>query len=235
MTERHSTSFAHVSFLEAVARRSRVDLILRPGDSDNPSRLSSRLLGFQGDDLLAMEIPKLNDHKVFVSPQEQIGMAFSVGPFFLQATTTVVSACQYPLRADQRVDALLVERPGKIIAADRRERPRNRTTPDVCVMVSLWPSLTLATRQPPMPSWGRLLDYSQNGLGIRLEAPLPYEVGTEMILRFEQDKADEFPISRAILKHQTKENGFWVAGFGDVCELAPGEAHMVIEAIAVRG
>lgn len=233
MNHPHVRSFAEASFLEAVARRVRVDLVLKPVSLGGQKRLITRFLGLQGIDRLILDVPSGNGRKVFVPSGWRVGMAFSMGPYFLQAPTTVIETCQYPLYKNRRVDALIVERPVHIVASNRREHPRHQIDPKVYIFVSLWPARSLAAGEPVPPRTGRLLNRSEGGFGIRLEAPLGCDAGTEMILRLEQGRADEFPVFRAILKHHTQDaDGLWLAGFGDVTELEPGQAAALIEAIA---
>jgi hypothetical protein len=236
MTTQQVRSFAEVSFLEAVARRARVDLVLNHVPQGVQSRLISRFLRLQGADRLILDIPVDEGRKVYIPAGWSVGMAFSVGQYFLQATTTVIGTCPCPLYKTRRVDALLVDRPTRIIAADRRRNPRHQIDPHVYVFVSLWPASCLVAGDPAVTRIGRVLNYSQDGLGVRLEAPLDCGIGTEMILRLEQGRADEYPIYRAILRHHTQDpDGLWLAGFGEVAELTPGGASSLIEAIAAAG
>jgi hypothetical protein len=126
-----------------------------------------------------------------------------------------------------------VERPARILAINRRQCPRHEIDPHVFIFVSIWPAEGLSAGADAPLRTGRLLNYSQVGLGIRLEAPLTCPVGTEMVLRLEQGHADEYPIYRGVLKHHTQDqDGFWLAGFGELAELTPGKAASLIEAIA---
>jgi hypothetical protein len=236
MSQQKVSSFAELSFLEAVARYTRVDLNIKPVVPGDARRLVSRFLGFQGTDRLVLDVPQAGGRKVFVPVGWQVGMAFVVGQCYLQARSTVVDHSAYQGRGTRRVDSLVVERPERILAADRREHPRHVIDPNVYIFVAIWRVADLAGGRTATVRSGRLLDRSEGGLGIRLESPLTWQVGTEVVVRLEQRGADQFPLLCAVLKHHPKEQGeSWLAGFGDVRELAPGQAPALIEAIAANG
>jgi hypothetical protein len=225
-------SFAEASLREAVARQVRVELVLKPVRPGDDARLASRFLAFGSEDRIILEVPRARGRPVFVPAGWQACLAFAVGPYFLQAQTTVLGVCPYSLHETRRRDALLVARPARLASVDRRRSPRRDLAPGRYVFASLWPADRLAGGAAPAHS-GRVVNESPGGLGIRLEAPLPCEVCAEVILRLEQGQADQFPIFRAVLRHHARDpEGFWLAGFGEVAELAPGEASSLIEAIA---
>ena len=231
MTTRQATSFAHASLLEAVARRTRVDLVIGPATRGGASRLISRFL-LQDGDRLVLEVPEANGKKVYVSAGSRMGMAFTVGSFFLQAPTIAAGICQYPLSGTRRVEVLLAEMPARIVTANRRQSPRYQIDPHVFVFVSAWPACGADAGAPASVRTGRVLNFSQTGLGIRLDSPLACDVGTELVVRLEQARAKEYPIYRAVLRHQTRDpEGFWLAGLSDVAPLEPG-ASPLIETIA---
>jgi hypothetical protein len=226
-------SFADVSLEEAVARQSLVELVLKPARAGHDARLASRFLAFAGRDRLVLAVPRADGRPAYVPAGSRASLAFTVGTYFLQAPTTVLGLCPWDVGSARRADALLVQRPRRIASVDRRSSPRVPPAAGKYVFVIIWPAKRLAGGDCAAPHSGRLLNQSVGGLGVRLETPLTFQVGDEVILRLEHGQAEEFPIFRAVLKHQERDaDGFWLAGFGDAVELAPGQAGAVIEAIA---
>lgn len=220
--------------MEAVARRIRVYLISKPVTPKTDSRLRSRFLGAISRDHLVLSVPLSKGHKVCMPVGWDIGMAFPVGQFLLQAKTTVLNHCQFQLYPTRRVDGLVVQRPTKIFSLNRRSQPRYEADPSVYIAASLWLTGSPA-REDQADSWsGQLINWSAGGLGIRLSADLSRKPGDQMIIRLEEDDGDEWPIFRATLRHCTsQDNREWLAGFSDVVKLGPGQESDMIESLAV--
>ncbi len=220
--------------MEAVARRSRVYLILKPVTPETDKRLRSQFLGAAGPDRLVLDVPVAKDHKVCVPVGWELGMAFPMGHFLLQARTTVLDHCQFQLYPTRRVDGLVVQRPTRILSINRRSQPRYEVDPSTYIVASLWPADSLAHGDQTAVRSGQLVNWSANGLGIKLAAELPFSPGIQMIIRLEKAGSDEWPIFQAILRHCTpQENGQWLAGFSDVGGVGPGQAVSTIESIVV--
>ncbi|MDY7009776.1 MAG: PilZ domain-containing protein [Planctomycetota bacterium] len=232
MATRQSKSFAEVTFMEAVARRICVHLVLKPITPKTDSRLRSRFLGNIGRDRLVLDVPLSGGHKVYIPVGWEMGMAFPVGQFLLQARTTVLDHCQFQLYPTRRVDGLVVQRPTKILSLNRRSRPRYEVDPSVYIAASLWPADSLASGNQTDVRSGQLINWSAGGLGIRLSKNLPCNPGDQMIIRLEKADGNEWPIFRAILRHCTpQDNQEWLAGFSDVGALSPGQESEIIESL----
>ena len=226
-------AFVELALTEAIARCVRVWLIVKPSGPRADGRLFSRLLAAHGPDKLALDIPRAGRRKrkvfvpadkVFVSAGSVVGMAFSVGNAFFQARTTVCGHCQLALYPTRRVDALILDRPRTLTAAERRGRVRLPVDPSRCIPASLWPIQPLKAGEVLRPRNGRLFDYSPDGLGIRLDGPLKEEPGAEMLIRLEHTGAEAYPVFRGVLAHcSLGQDDLWLAGFGQVVELASGE------------
>ena len=115
----------------------------------------------------------------------------------------------------------------------QRKQPRWEIDPADQVAVSLWPAETLASGAPTTPRTGYVVNRSAEGLGVRLCQALPLPIGTEMIVRIESRGPRESLIHRGVLKHCTPMvDGQFLAGFGEVVELGPGQAVAIMESLA---
>jgi len=234
MTGEEPKSFSQVAFLEAVARRVRVDIVLKPVTAGTEKRLHSRFLAARGKDRLVIAVPRIRRKKVFVPVDWELGMAFSLGEFFLQARTTVLGHCQYQLYPTRRVDALEVCRPAKILSIERRKEPREQIDHSITVGVSLWCAESLAENRPSQPRTGMLSNRSQSGIGVRLTSSLSFNIDAPMIVRLEEPGSREYQIFHGTLKHCTpREDGSWIAGLGELVELKPGQAVPLLENLTI--
>jgi hypothetical protein len=231
---RQALSYAEVSILEAVARRARVDLVLRPVKPETAKWLQTHVLGVASPKALALSPPQTSrGDKVFVPEGWQLGMSFELGNLWLQARTKVLDHCQFPLRPTQRVDALVVERPNQILSTGRRRRPRQQVDLSGRVAATLWPGECVEAADFMRPYVGELVNWSEFGLGIRLPQDPALEVGTKAIIRLEKAGAAERYFVWAVLKHCTcDQEGSWIVGFGDVVTTGPGEAVSLMEFLA---
>ena len=235
MTTRQGRSFAEVTFLEAVARRIHLYLIVKPATPKTDGRLRSRFLGIEEPGRLILDVPQGGNRKVYVPVGQNIGMAFPMGHFLLQARTTVLDHCQFQLYPTRRIDSLVVQRPGRIISVNRRSQPRFEVDPSEYIMASFWPADSLTHRDQTAIRSGQLANWSVDGLGIRLAAKLPFPPGTRMIIRLEEAGSDEWPIFQAVLMHCSPQaDERWLAGFGQVVRVEPGQAVGMIEALVAR-
>lgn len=220
--------------MEAVARRIRVYLISKSVTPETDGRLRSRFLGAVCPDRLILDIPVSGNRKVCVPVGWELGMTFSMGQFLLQAKTTVLDHCQFQLYPTRRVDGLVVHRPTKILSLNRRSQPRHEIDPSEYIMVSLWPAESLAHGDRSVVRSGQLINWSVSGLGIKLAANLPCNPGTKMIIRMEKADGDEWPIFQAIFRHCTQHGDEeWLAGFGDVSRVGPGQSTSTIESLVI--
>jgi hypothetical protein len=230
-----SRSFTDVSLTEAVARRVQVMLMVKPVRPSGPSRLYSRLLGAFDDGRLVLDVPVYEDRKVFLPVGWDLGISFALGSFCLQARSEVLEHCLYPIHPTRRVDALVAQRPERFARVDRRRHPRKRLDPATCVLVSFWPMTELTEGIAAPAVTGRLVDCSPDGLGVRLEEDPKMAAGTEVLVRLEQTGADQSPIMKAVLKHVSEDVvGLYLAGFGELAEVNPGEGTNLIESILRR-
>ena len=234
MAIQQAKSFAEVAFLEAVARRTKATLVIKPVTQSAPRRLNSRFLAANGN-MLVMATPSSEKGKIFLPHRWHIGMSFSLGDFALQALTTVVGHCQFELHPGRRIDAIVVDRPKKITQFNRRSQPRHEISPSLHVLASLWAVEALLAGNGEIYHMGRLHDWSDEGLGIRLNTAIPVKAHSEMIIRLHESSHSEYRIYRGLLVHccQHPPDG-WVAGFGNVSELHPGQAVKIMESIAAQ-
>ncbi|MCK4627174.1 MAG: hypothetical protein KAV00_17815, partial [Phycisphaerae bacterium] len=129
---------------------------------------------------------------------------------------------------------LVVHRPSRILSLNRRSQPRYDVDPSAYIMVSLWLAESLAHGDRSVVLSGQLINRSESGLGIKLAANLPCSPGTEIIIRMEKADGDEWPIFQAIFKHCTQQgDGEWLAGFGDVSRVEPGQYTSTIESLVI--
>jgi hypothetical protein len=215
-------SFAETTIIEAVARLVRVDLVLEPITAHTDTRLISRFIGLR-DEGIVLAVPHTQkDEKVFVPDGWELGLAFELGPLWLQARTVVLAHCQHMFRSDKRVDALVIQRPDKLVSANRRREKRETAQGDHPVTVTLWPADKALSAGAIR---GRLLDQSETGLGLELAARLKVEEGAEVLVRLHVRNARECPILRGTVRRsRATAEGFWIVGLGDIVEIAPGEA-----------
>ena len=235
MAERQKKSFSQVALVEAVARQTSVCLVIRPIHPRGESRLCSRLLGINEDADLVLAAPstRAEKEKVLIPVGWDADVTFPVGEFVLQAPTRVLGHCQFPLRPPRRVDAVILRCQGKIVPLYQRRQPRRDASPSSSVVVaSVWPVAQL-NAAGAKPSAGVLANHSSDGLGIRFEKRPLLEIGCEMIIRLEEPRVDSRRIYRSAMKHCTLlPDGKWLAGFGDLVELAPGQAVPIMESLA---
>lgn len=236
MTERQRKSFSQVAFVEAVARQARVYLVIRPIRPGSQSHLCSRFLGLDdhADLVLAAPETQTDQKKVFLPIGWDLAMSFRVGSFLLQAPTRVLGHCQHAQHATRRIDAILVQRPGKVTSLNRRREFRHPVDPSVRVAASVWLASELNAASRCGPRMGMLANRSTVGLGIRFDRKLPADIGSGVIVRLEDRSAESCVICQAVLKHCTPvPDGKWLAGFGDVVELAPGQAVPIMESLVL--
>lgn len=220
-------SFEEITAIEAVTRRVRVDLVLDPVSPGADTRLISRFLGFDDTENVVLAVPwAQNDQKVFVPVKWKFGMAFEMGGLWLQGCSEVVGHCQFPLRPAQKVDAMVVELPERIQATNRRRKQRHAIDPSKVVTATLWTAeggegddtVSVAVE-------GRLVNWSDGGLCVKLSPPLCWAVSTEVFVRLQSMDDGECPILRGIIKHYTFDvDGSWDVGLGEVKEVGPGES-----------
>jgi len=234
MAEWQTKSFSEVAVVEAVARQANVYLVIQPIRPGAETRLCSRFLSLNHSGDLVLEAPgtQTDRKKVFLPIGWEVLMKFPVGDFLLQAPSRVLGHCQYARRPARRIDAIVVERVGKVACLNRRKHPRREIDPAIVVAASVWPVDALRAGRCPDPRTGVLANRSRGGLGIRLDRPLPGQVGCEVIVRLEDRSAESCTICRAVLKHCTPvPDGKWLAGLGNVVELGPGQAVPLMESL----
>ncbi len=234
MVVQQARSFAHMSVLEAAARRLRVDLVLKRVTPGTDTRLRSRFLGIRNPDRLVLAVPETRrGKKVFVPKGWDLGIGFELADQWLQARTTVVGHCLYPVHATRRVDGLMVQQPDEILSRSPRRKPRYEVDPSRLVTATIWPVECLKSTDFATQTVGRVLNWSETGLGVKLSASLPFQAGAEVLVRLETENNEETPIYRGVLKHCTAhEAGAWLAGIGDVTHVQPGEALTLAEFLA---
>jgi len=225
MARRQPRSFTEVTFIEATARRLPVVLMLDPVVPKGPRRLSSRFLGMEGTGRIALAPPvDIAGGKAFLPVGWNLGMSFELGDTWFQARTTVVGHVMYPQFPTRRVDALVVEQPEKVLSRNRRKAPRHKTDPARPFAATIWSAGRKDGEALAALHAGRLYDWSEFGLGVLLGEPASLDVGEQGVIRLERASTDECTLLRGMLRHCTSvEAGRWLAGFGNVESVPPGE------------
>ena len=219
MPERQSKSFEEITFIEAAARHARVDLVLDSVVPEGERRLISRFLGIENPRRIILAPPMTaRDKKVFLPPGWRVGMSFDLAEKWFQATTTVIEYCMFQQSVTRRVDAMAVEQPTKLLA-NRRSAPRYRIAPSRQFYAKIWSAERLADEKLAPLHTGKLQDWSEAGLGVRLREPAGLTTGLE------NDAGTDSLFLRGVLRHCTPlGDGCWLAGFGEIADLRPGEA-----------
>jgi len=234
MAHEGAMSFEQVAFNEAAARRVRVSLMLRPVHAGDPGQLSSRFLGTASAWQIVLATPTgPGGRKVFLPDGWSVGMGFAVGNLFIQAHSTVEGHCQYSVHSTRRVDGLVVRRPERVTSVIRRRETRHEPPAGEFVTATVWPERGLLADEEPPRREGRLVNWSDSGLGIRLPSPLPLSPGEPVVVRIDGLGADPRRFCTGIFKHCTPiHEGGHLAGVGEVTELDPGQAVGIVEALA---
>ena len=229
----NTKSFAETAIVEAVTRRARIDLVLKPVTPGTDTRLISRFLGLRGDDVV-LEVPRTRTGgKVFVPEGWTLGIAFEQEGLWLQARGVVTGHCLFGQHGRSRADALVIQRTGMILAFNRRRKSRDGLDPGKPIVATVWATARIESGEPAPAQVGRLTNWSESGMGIRLPGPLCAGAGAEVIIRLHVGKADEYPIFRGIVKHCTEDApDSWILGLGDVLDVGPGEAVSWMEVLA---
>ncbi|MFW5839081.1 MAG: hypothetical protein ACOCZE_00730 [Planctomycetota bacterium] len=229
-----TTRFSDVAFNEAAARHVRVNLLIKPVYPGDPRQLSSRFLGWAGSQKLVLEAAtKQNGQKVFLPTGWNLGLGFAVGNLFMQAQSAVCGQTLHLVRPGRRIDAILIAKPDKVVSIARRKEIRYEVETPHLTTASIWQERELMESEQLTCRDGRVINWSASGLGIRLAAPLPFSPDTPVILRIEglQDRTCRF--YRGLFRHCSQlEPQFWVAGFGDVEEIIPGQCYPLIERLS---
>ncbi len=248
MPKHEAKSFSQVSFLEAVARRVRVDLVLKPVAPGTDKRLVSQFLGTQEPSGIVLATPRTvvtirrtkggertrRGEKVFVPVGWDIGMSFELRGLWLQARTTVSGHSLFPLYPTRRVDAILVRQPERVLVSDRRQESRHTVDPTIPVWATLWSAEGLESGDFSSSQAGWLADRSEIGLGIKLSTIPQLTDGENVAIHLEIGRGQECLICRGVIKHITAHSqGSWIVGIGEVTYLEPGgEALRLTEFLA---
>ena len=227
-------SFAEVTILEAVARRVRADLVLKPVRPKTDRRLLSRFLGTRNEAGLVLATPQTpKGEKVLIPVGWSLGLSFELAGMWVQACTSVLERCLFSVYPTRRVDGLVVQWPEEVLTANRRRRPRLEVDPSRPFAVTLWQVEDLNRGNFAPLQEGQLTNWSDGGLGIKLARALDLDLGTRLAIRLQRGKTGECLMVWGVLKHCSIDAaGSWVAGFGDVVDIAPGEAVELIESLA---
>jgi len=236
MAKAQARSFSEITFIEAAARRTRVGLVLTPVTPGGPKRLISHFLGIAGEGRLVLATPEtIKGKKVFVPPGWRVGLAFELGGFWFQAATDVLEHGMFQRYAIRRVDALIVRQPERLKSSpNRRDRPRQQADPTKPFLATIWSEEDVEqTRHDPL-GVGRLQDWSETGLGVNLAKPLTLAAGRRAIIRLDRAVTEECLFVWGTLRHCTPaDGGIYLAGFGDVRNVGPGEAVSLMEFMAL--
>ena len=235
MAEPGPRSFTEVTFVEAAARRARVDLVIKPVTPGGDKRLTSRFLGLAGPERLALDPPKtVKGKKVFIPVDWLVGMSFELADIWFQATATVLEHYMFQQFTTRRVDALIVKQPTKVISSpNRRETPRRQVDPAKPFLATVWVAEDMADTKHKSLVVGRLCDWTGDGLGVRLAKPLALDVGVRVIVRLDRAVTGECIFLWGTFRHCTSAgDGTWLAGFAEVTNVGPGEAVGLMEFLA---
>ncbi len=228
------TSFAEVAFAEAAARRVRVNCIIKPVHEDDPRQLASRFLAQPVPDRLILEAAtKPNGLKVFLPAGWNLGLGFAVGNLFMQAQATVLGQVLFPTRPGRRIDAIEVTRPDKVVSITRRREIRYEVEDPHLTCATVWCEDDLSEADSAVGREGRVVNWSDTGLGVCVPAEIRFPCDTPVILRVENLREQTRRYFRARFRHCTHDyQQGWLAGFAGVTEIAPGECFPLIERLA---
>lgn len=231
MNEGKPRSFAEVAFLEAIARRVRVDVIVSAIVSREDRRLVSHFLGVEGQGRIALAPPEtIRGKKVYIPVDSGIGMSFELEDSWFQGTTTVLEHSMFRQSPTRRIDALIVEQPGELLSSNRRRKPRRKVDPSRPVLATIWPAAHVSEPKLEPLGTGSVYDWSETGLGIMLPKPLDVDVGRKVVIVMYTTRKDERIFVWGVLKHcSLREGGKWLAGFGEVTNVRAGEAVDFVE------
>ncbi len=220
--------------MEAVARRNRLQLILRPVTPQGQTRLTSHFLRVLDEERLVLSPPvDSTGAKVFLPVGWSLGLHFGLGPLWFQAASEVLAQGPVALGGPHCVDALVIRTPARLSSRTGRNEPRVPLLESRALSASLWPLRDVLQERLEAAFAGRVMDVSEHGLGIRLSEPCPLEVGQWAAIRLDLADQPEQSLWRGLLKHVTPQGpGQWLAGFSDVAELSPGELPILAEQLA---
>ena len=205
-------------------------LSLRDGEvpvvADGDRRLISHFLGLEDPCRVILAPPKTgNGKKVFLPVGWELGMSFDLANVWFQATTTVLEHCMFRQSPSQRVDALAVKQPQQLLSANRRSTPRRRADPARPFTATIWSAQRVADTKLAPLQVGMLQDWSAAGLGARLWRPLDLAPGDRAVICLDSVAGEDSVFLWGVLRHCTAtEDGCWLAGFGDLTDMRPGEA-----------
>jgi hypothetical protein len=233
MGQKPSKSFSEVSIMEAVARKVEVEVVINPGAGVPCSSATSRFLGMDEQGRLALRIPVTAQdppQKQPIGVGRDVGLLFAVGEYVFQADSTVLEHTSFPVTPVRREDALILRLPEHTQLLSKRVEPRFDIDPDRPVATRIWDWQQLAEGAEQGPRSGRLANWSASGFGVSTGGQLPMDIGDTVLVRVEQHRSSEYKLYQAVLKHLTRQSdGKWLAGFGHVNELRPGQATPLIE------
>lgn len=227
-------TFTETAVREAAARRTRVDLVLAPVTPDTDSRLISRLLGINEHGDLVLDVPKTRKgKKVFIPAGWGLGMAFELANLWMQSRSTVVGHCQFAIRPGRRVDALMVERPEKIVSCNERKKSRHGADFLHPISATILAMRGQGDQGPPRPCRSaRLRDWSEEGMGLEFIEPHDLEPNCQLVVQVRIPALERTSLFRGIVKHVTMvAPGLSLVGIGNIEEVTmPPTARQVDEA-----
>jgi hypothetical protein len=234
MANSQAKSFAEVAFLEAVARRVRVDLVIDPVVPGGERRLISRFLGMAGSGRLALVPPQsARGLKVYIPDNEQVGLSFEIENIWCQARSLVLEHAMFQQSPVLRVDTLIVEQPRQLVSSNRRVAARHKLDPGVLHTATIWSAERITNEKFAPLARGRLSDWSETGLGVRVDGPLTLPIGEKVVILLEPAGTENRIYLQGVLQHCTPvEGGTWQAGVGNVSPLRPGDATGLMEFLA---
>lgn len=219
-------SFAEVAFFEAIAQRVRLDVIVPAAVSTDERRLVSHFLGVEGQGQLALVPPQtIRGRKVYIPVDWPIGMSFELESIWFQGTSSVLAHSMFRQSPTRRIDALIVKRPGELIASNRRGKPRRKVDCSKPVLATIWPAEGVSEPKLKPLEVGKVHDWSETGLGIMVAKPLDVAIGRKVIIGLDTTRKYERLFLWGVLKHCVlRESDAWLAGFGEVANVRAGEA-----------
>lgn len=229
-----AASMVETILLEAVARRARADLVLKPVTPKGQPRLISQflLLRREGELVLAMPQSAAND-KVFVPVGWQMGVGFEVGGYWHQGLTELIDHWQAPVHPCLRSDAIVIRAPAELISRPARSAGRITADPSKLIFVAMWLIAEAIEGRLAAFELGRVVDQSDGGMGLRLEREPRLAVSQAVAIVTHSAGQHNAWIGKGTVRHISPcGDGQWVTGLGDVRELAPGEFPALSEYLA---
>jgi hypothetical protein len=211
-----------------------VDLLVKPVTPGGQRRLISQFLGLQPSGHVVVATPRTAEGAgVFLPESWSVGMSFELGGLWLQTHSTVSGHCAFPLYPTRRVEATVLAPPAEMRVSERRRQVRQKVDPRRPIFATIWPAEGIESGAAACYQVGRLADWSQTGLGVRVFSAPALKAGQAAAVRLDKGLGAQCLLVRGVVRHvdASVEGGYRV-GIGEVTIPRPGEAPELMEFLA---